>query len=96
MSSPIEKYIAKMVLLGSLRKTEVRADSDVDVLILALDKLREVEEAAADCAFETGLVTGESVEPLVYCLDELRYPTSYFYTRIFFMVRRSTQWMKIR
>jgi uncharacterized protein (UPF0332 family)/predicted nucleotidyltransferase len=78
LSSPIKKYIGRIILFGSLRKNEIRADSDVDVLIVALGRLREVESAAADSAFETGLITGESVEPLVYCLDELRYPTSYF------------------
>jgi len=78
LSSPIEKYIGKIILFGSLQKSEVKADSDVDVLVIAWDKLREVEEAAANSAFETGLATGESVEPLVYCLDELRYPSSYF------------------
>ena len=45
LSSPIEKYIGRIALFGSLRKNEIRADSDVDVLIVALDKLREVEAA---------------------------------------------------
>lgn len=83
LSSPIEKYIGKIILFGSLQKSEVKADSDVDVLVVALDKLREVEEAAAGSAFETGLMTGESVEPLVYCLDELRNPSSHFLYRNF-------------
>ncbi|MFQ6079815.1 MAG: HEPN domain-containing protein [Thermodesulfobacteriota bacterium] len=78
LSSPVEKQIGKIILFGSLRKNEVKPDSDVDVLVVASDKLREVEEAAANSAFEAGLATGESVEPLVYCLDELRYPSSYF------------------
>jgi hypothetical protein len=49
--------------------------SDVDVLILASGNLNEVENAAADAAFEAGMDFGESVEPIVYCLDEVRYPT---------------------
>lgn len=78
LSSPTKQYIGKIILFGSLHEGEIKADSDVDVLIIALDKLGDVEDAAVSCAFETGLVTGESVEPLVYCLDELRYPSSYF------------------
>jgi len=43
-----------------------------------MGSLRDMEEAVADCALETGLETGESVEPLVYCIDQLRFPGSYF------------------
>ena len=50
----------------------------MDVLILASGNLNDLENAAADAAFETGLEVGESVESLVYCLDELKYPGSYF------------------
>ena len=52
--------------------------SDVDVLILASGNMNAVENAAADAAFEAGMEFGESVEPLVYCLDEVRYPQFLF------------------
>jgi uncharacterized protein (UPF0332 family)/predicted nucleotidyltransferase len=78
LSSPEGKNVGKIILFGSLIGGEVRDGSDVDVLILASGNLNEVENAAADAAFETGMEFGESVEPLVYCLDEVRYPSSYF------------------
>jgi uncharacterized protein (UPF0332 family)/predicted nucleotidyltransferase len=78
LSSPEGKNIGKIILFGSLIHGEVRDTSDVDVLILASGHLNEVENAAADAALEAGMEIGESVEPLVYCLDEVRYPSSYF------------------
>lgn len=78
LSSPLKDYIAKIILFGSLRKGKAKSGSDVDVLVLAAGSLKEMEEAVADCALEAGLETGESVEPLVYCIDELRFPGSYF------------------
>jgi predicted nucleotidyltransferase len=78
LSSQEGKNVGKIILFGSLVRGDVRDGSDVDVLILASGNLNEEENAAADAAFEAGLEFGESVEPLVYCLDEARYPSSFF------------------
>jgi uncharacterized protein (UPF0332 family)/predicted nucleotidyltransferase len=78
LSSPEGKNVGKIILFGSLVRREVKDGSDVDVLVLASGNLNEVENAAADAALEAGMEYGESVEPLVYCLDEVRYPSSYF------------------
>jgi uncharacterized protein (UPF0332 family)/predicted nucleotidyltransferase len=78
LSSPQGKNVGKIILFGSLNRGEVKNSSDVDVLVLTSGNLNAVENAAADVAFETGLEVGESVEPLVYCLDEMRYPGPYF------------------
>ncbi len=78
LSSQEGKNVGKIILFGSLVRGEVRDSSDVDVLILASGNLNDVENAAADAAFEAGMDFGESIEPLVYCLDEARYPSSYF------------------
>lgn len=83
LSSAEGKYIGKIILFGSLNRCEAKADSDVDVLILALDNLKEVENAADGVAFDIGLETGVSVEPLVYyCFDEWRHHPSYFFYHI--------------
>jgi predicted nucleotidyltransferase len=78
LSSHAGRYVAKIVLFGSLQKGRLGGDSDVDLLILATEHLGEVEDAAAESALEVGMQTGESVEPLVYSLAALRHPTSYF------------------
>ena len=78
LSSQEGKNVGKIILFGSLVHGDVRDGSDVDVLILASGNMNEVENAAADAAFEAGMEFGESVEPIVYCLDEVRYPSSFF------------------
>ena len=70
--------IAKVILFGSLLKGEAKEESDIDLLVVALDSPRKVSNACADAAFEAALANGESVEPLVRCIDEARYPRSYF------------------
>jgi uncharacterized protein (UPF0332 family) len=50
----------------------------VDVLVLATDDLEEVSQACAEAALRTAMEMGISVEPLVYCLDQLRHPHSLF------------------
>jgi predicted nucleotidyltransferase len=79
LTSEVRDAVAKIILFGSVQKKEkVRADSDVDLLVLAAHSLSEVTEACLDISFETNMDLGESIEPLVYCLDTLRFPTSYF------------------
>lgn len=70
--------IARVILFGSLLKGEAKEGSDIDLLVIATDSPAEVSNACADASYETALVTGESVEPLVRCIDEARHPQSYF------------------
>src|SRR6266511_366789 len=76
--SSVQDSIAKIFLFGSFARGEVDERSDVDLLVFSFDRLREVREACADASFEAALKYGESVEPLVYCVDDLRYVPSHF------------------
>lgn len=78
LSSPVKDYIARIILFGSVRDGTDRPESDIDVLIFGTDRLSELSAACATASFETALQSGESVEPLVYCIDDLRFPQSYF------------------
>nr|HID13198.1 HEPN domain-containing protein [Anaerolineae bacterium] len=78
LASEVEDSIAKIILFGSVRKGEARADSDIDLLVLAANSIDRVTEVCLDVSFETNVALGESIEPLVYCLDTLRFPDSYF------------------
>lgn len=78
LKSGVENSVAKIILFGSLLKEKIRKESDIDLLVVAVDFPYEVSKACADAAFETALATEESVEPLVRCIDEIRYPQSYF------------------
>lgn len=71
-------HIAKIILFGSLLKGEAKKGSDIDLLVITTDSFKEISNACADASFETALSTGESVEPIVRCIDEARYPQSYF------------------
>jgi uncharacterized protein (UPF0332 family) len=70
--------IAKIMLFGSLLKGEALEGSDIDLLVITTDSFNEISNACADASFDTALATGESVEPLVRCIEEARYPQSYF------------------
>ena len=71
-------HIARIILFGSVLYGEDQPESDVDVLVFGTDRLRELSEACAAASFETAMQWGESVEPLVYCTDDMRFPQSYF------------------
>ena len=70
--------IAKLILFGSVARGEAVSESDVDLLVLATDDLEGVSQACAKASLRTALETQVSVEPLVYCVDQLRHPHSLF------------------
>ena len=74
----VKERIAKLIVFGSVARGEATPESDVDLLVLATDDLEAVSLACADASLRTGMETQISVEPLVYCLDQLRYPHSLF------------------
>jgi len=78
LKSEVRNSIARILLFGSLLKREVNEESDIDLLVVTTDSFREISNACANASFETGLATGESVEPLIRCVEEIRYPQSYF------------------
>ena len=78
LNSEIKKDIGRIFLFGSFVGDEVDEESDIDVLIFSFNRLDKVREVCADLSFQTALKYGESVEPLVYCIDELLYLNSNF------------------
>ena len=81
LQSPVGDKIARIILFGSLLRKDAGKESDVDLLIFATSDLKRVEETTAEISFDILLEIGEGVEPLVYCLERLRYPDSYFLYR---------------
>ena len=82
LKSEVGDLIAKIVLFGSVARGEAGEESDIDVLVFALGDLRKVREACADASLWTSIETGESVQPLVYCIDELRFPSFFIYKSV--------------
>lgn len=81
LSGQLKDHIAKIVLFGSVAKGTAKRDSDVDVLIFATKMLEEVSNVCAEAQMETYFEYSESVEPLIYPLEKLRIPGSYFLYR---------------
>ena len=66
--------VLRIVHHGSTLRGDAHPESDVDVLILAAGNLRTLQDTCSDLAFSVLLATGERIEPLVYCADELERP----------------------
>lgn len=78
LQSNVRNSIGKILLFGSFSRDKAKEGSDIDLLIFVPNQLDEVGDACDTASFEAAVQFGESVEPLIYCLDELRYPHSYF------------------
>lgn len=74
----VRDRIAKLILFGSVARGEAIPESDVDLLVFATDDLEGVSRACAEASLRTAMEKQVSVEPLVYCLDQLRHPHSLF------------------
>lgn len=82
LSSEVREAIAKIILFGSLKDGKVEEESDIDLFIVALNRLPQVAEACDEASLETALRFDESVQPLVGCIDELRNDHQYFFRRV--------------
>jgi len=74
----VKDKIAKIILFGSVAEGKAQKDSDIDILVAATGSPEEVSCACDGVASEVGLITGESVEPLIHFAEELRVISSYF------------------
>ena len=74
--------VGKVYLFGSLAKGTSREGSDIDLVIFGVEDLEEIRAEAGEAFFETWARFRESVEPLVYCMDDYRHPSSPFLLRV--------------
>lgn len=82
LTSEVAPYIARLIAFGSVAAGTARPESDIDLLIVGTGALSEISRVSAALAFEVALQRGESIQPLVYCVDEFRHPSSYFLWRV--------------
>jgi len=78
LSSELGDRAARVVLFGSVARGDADPESDIDALVFGTGELDCLSKACAVASFNTALEWGESVEAVVYCSDELRFPSSYF------------------
>lgn len=82
LSSEISEQVIKVILFGSVAKGEAKEESDVDVLVIASGSLEKVRDASADASFQTWLKFHQGIEPLIYCIDSLRFNSSIFLEQV--------------
>lgn len=82
LTSEVAHHIARLIAFGSTVAGTARPESDIDLLIVGTGALSEISRVSAELAFEVALRRGESIQPLVYCVDEFRHPPSYFLWRV--------------
>jgi uncharacterized protein (UPF0332 family)/predicted nucleotidyltransferase len=82
LRSEAASQVIKVVLFGSVAKGEARDESDIDLLVFASGNLDKVRNASAEASFQTWLRFHQGVEPLVYCIDSLRFGNSNFLKQI--------------
>lgn len=83
LESNVRDLLAKVILFGSVSKGTARESSDVDVLLVGTKNLDRIRDAVFDAMIETYERYQEGVESLIYPLERLRYPGSYFLCRVF-------------
>jgi uncharacterized protein (UPF0332 family)/predicted nucleotidyltransferase len=81
LNTEAKKYIAKIILFGSVAKGKVWKESDVDLLVVSLNHKGILDDKLAEASMETGLATGESVEPITCDINETEFIRSYFIYR---------------
>lgn len=77
LTNDIKKYVGKIVLFGSVLKGTEKEDSDIDLLVLAVDSPEKVVSYCSKISYEIMLDLGEGIESVVHCIDEWRVPSSY-------------------
>ncbi|MEW5766024.1 MAG: HEPN domain-containing protein [bacterium] len=78
LDNPIASSVAGIYLFGSVARGEEDEGSDIDLIVIGTDRLRTIQELCHEISFDLAIEYKESIEPLVYCIEEYRHPPSYF------------------
>jgi uncharacterized protein (UPF0332 family)/predicted nucleotidyltransferase len=78
LASEAGKQLIKVILFGSVATGTANEESDIDLLVIATGNLEKVRDASADASFQTWLRCHQGIEPLIYCVDILRFGHSDF------------------
>jgi uncharacterized protein (UPF0332 family) len=81
LNSPVGERVARIVLFGSVARGAARPESDIDLLVFSASDPDPVREAVIESALDAGMAWGQSVEPLVLGLSDLRVPSGWFVYR---------------
>ena len=82
LTSQFKQEIVKVILFGSAARGEAKEDSDIDLLVIASGNLDKVRDICAEASFKTWIRFHQAIEPLVYCIDSLRFNNSIFIEQV--------------
>jgi len=82
LAGEAKPLVAQVILFGSAAWGEPSPESDVDVAVVGIRDLERLRRAVADAEQRAYEERGEGVEALVYPLERLRAPGSYFLYRV--------------
>jgi uncharacterized protein (UPF0332 family)/predicted nucleotidyltransferase len=82
LGSEARADILKVILFGSTARGEASEESDIDLLVIASGNLDKVRDICAEASFQAWLRSHQGVEPLVYCIDSLRFIPSIFLEQV--------------
>jgi uncharacterized protein len=82
IASEAGKDVIKVILFGSVAKGDAKEESDIDLLVFASNSLDKVSDVCAEVSFQTWIKYHQAVEPLVYCIDALRFSNSSFIEQV--------------
>lgn len=80
-NNPVYKSVARVILFGSVARQKAKPESDIDLILVGAEDLSTLQEQAEAAAFDTLLEEGEVISPMVYSLNEITFPESYFLYR---------------
>ena len=82
LESGVRDELVEILLFGSVARGTAQNSSDIDVMIIGVGNLERIREVASDVQLDTYEKYEEGVEYLVYPLERLRFPSSYFLYRV--------------
>lgn len=78
LKSEAKDKIVKLVLHGSLLKGQAQKDSDIDLLVVAFNPTKELQNFCSDLSFDVLLEYQQRIEAFVFSYFDYKYPTSLF------------------
>lgn len=82
LGSEVREEILKVILFGSTARGEAKEESDIDLLVITSGNVDKVRDICAEASFQAWLRFHQGVEPLVYCIDSLRFNYSIFLEQV--------------
>jgi predicted nucleotidyltransferase/uncharacterized protein (UPF0332 family) len=82
LETPEAKQVAKVILYGSVARSEAEADSDIDVLMFTIGRPDVLERQARALAWDISLEADEHISVMAFPLNDCNHPTDFFFPSV--------------